>query len=52
MYHIVVGYFTIAPIYRELGGEDLLTEEMRARQTRLLHQIADLLFTAPTTEKP
>ncbi|TFH20390.1 MAG: TetR/AcrR family transcriptional regulator [Myxococcales bacterium] len=52
MYHIVVGYFTIAPIYSELGGEDLLAEEMRARQTRLLHQIADLLFAAPATETP
>jgi len=51
MYHIVVGYFTIAPIYREVGGDDLLAEEMRARQTRLLHQIADLLFAAPATEK-
>lgn len=48
MYHIVIGYFTIAPVYHELGGADLLTEEMRAQQTRLLRGVADLLFTGPT----
>jgi AcrR family transcriptional regulator len=44
MYHVVVGYFTIAPFYRELGGEDLIQEQALARQTRFLAKLVAILF--------
>jgi len=44
MYQIVVGYFSIAPLYRAVRGDDLLSREMLERQTRLLREIADRLF--------
>lgn len=44
MYHVVVGYFTMAPLYRQLGGEDLLDPEAVARQTRFLTEFVDRLF--------
>lgn len=43
-YNIVVGYFTIAPLYKDLAGEDLLTREALDRQTRLLGQLVDTLL--------
>ncbi len=45
MYHIVAGYFAIAPLYQNLNGVDLLTPEARALQTRFVAQVADALFT-------
>ena len=47
MYHVVVGYFTIAPLYRELAGEDLLSDEALARQTRFLGDVVATLFETP-----
>ncbi len=44
MYHIVVGYFTIAPLYKDLNGEDLMAEQALARQTRFVSDIAATLF--------
>ncbi len=44
MYQIVVGYFAIAPFYRELSGVDLLSEEALARQTRFLGDVVGALF--------
>jgi TetR/AcrR family transcriptional regulator len=44
MYHVVVGYYTIAPLYRDLAGVDLLAESMLEQQTRLLRRIVDALF--------
>ncbi len=44
MYQIVVGYFAIAPLYREMSGEDLLTEPALARQTRFLSEVVARLF--------
>jgi AcrR family transcriptional regulator len=44
MYHAVVGYFTIAPLYRDLNGVDLLTDPMIERQTRLLRRMVESLF--------
>ena len=44
MYHVVVGYFTIAPFYRELSGEDLTLEPAVARQTRFLTKLVAMLF--------
>ncbi len=49
MYHIVVGYFAIAPLYRDLNGVDLLSEEALARQTRFLHKLATSLFAEEAT---
>ena len=46
-YQIVVGYFTVAPLYERLVGVDLLAEDMRARQHQLLRRLADLLFPLP-----
>ena len=47
LYHIVVGYFTIAPFYHELGGEDLLTPEALKRQTEFLTRLVEAVFSAP-----
>jgi TetR/AcrR family transcriptional regulator len=44
MYHVVVGYFTIAPFYRELSGEDLTLKPALARQTRFLTKLVAMLF--------
>ncbi len=44
IYHVVVGYFTIAPLYRELNGEDLMSREALARQTRFLTEVVAALF--------
>lgn len=43
MYHIVVGYFAVAPLYRELSGEDLMTEDARERQTDFLCRLVETL---------
>jgi AcrR family transcriptional regulator len=47
MYHAVVGYFTIAPLYRDLAQVDLLADTERARQTELLRRMVDALFPNP-----
>ena len=44
MYNVVVGYFSIAPLYRELNGEDLLSREALARQTRMFALMVEALF--------
>ncbi len=44
MYHVVVGYFTIAPLYAEIDGEDLLSDAALARQTRFVSEVAARLF--------
>lgn len=44
LYHVVVGFHSIAPFYREVGGEDLTTPEARARQTRFLTRMVETLF--------
>ncbi len=44
MYNIVVGYFAMAPLYRDLDGTDLLSPEELARQTELLRKLSALLF--------
>ncbi len=52
MYQIVVGYFTVAPLYERLVGVDLLAEDMRHRQHQLLRRLADLLFPLPAARSP
>jgi AcrR family transcriptional regulator len=51
VYQIVVGYFSFAPFYQDLSGEDLLSRAALARQTRFLAEVVDVLFAdraAPT----
>jgi AcrR family transcriptional regulator len=44
MYHIVIGYFTVAPVYGELSGEDLMSDAARERQTAFLCRLVEKLF--------
>jgi AcrR family transcriptional regulator len=44
IYHIVIGYFTVAPVYGELSGEDLMSEEALERQTAFLCRLVESLF--------
>ena len=44
MYHVVIGYFTVAPLYKDLNDEDLMTEAARAKQTRFLQSFVEVLF--------
>ena len=44
MYHVFVGYFAIAPVYRDLNGEDLLSEQSLERQTRFFGDLVAALF--------
>lgn len=44
MYHIVIGYFAIAPLYEELNGQDLLAPEALEVQTRFLCDVVDALL--------
>lgn len=45
VYHVVLGFFSMAPLYKDLDGTDLLTNESLARQTRFLIQLSERLFT-------
>jgi AcrR family transcriptional regulator len=42
---VVLGFFTMAPLYKELNGTDLLAERALARQTRFLIELSERLFT-------
>jgi AcrR family transcriptional regulator len=44
MYHVFVGYFAIAHVYKDLRGEDLLGEQSLARQTRFYGDLVAALF--------
>lgn len=46
MIQMVLGYFSMAPLFRELNGQDLLTEASLVRQTRFLIELAERLFTS------
>ena len=52
LYHVVVGYFTTAGLYRAVRGEDLLAEAALERQTRFLAQLVATLFPADTDADP
>jgi len=52
MYHIVIGYFTVAPVYGELGGEDLMSDEALERQTAFLCRLVESLFLNNATPSP
>ena len=44
LYHVVVGYFTPAPLYQRLSGQDLLEPAALARQTDVLRALVGALF--------
>ena len=44
MYHVVVGYFTFASFYRDLGGQELLGDAALEAQTRFLRELVERLF--------
>jgi len=44
MYHVVVGYFTIASLYRDLSGAELLGDAALAAQTGFLRELVGRLF--------
>lgn len=47
MYHVVLGFFASAPLYRALTGTELLAEPMLTRQTELLRQMTEALLPGP-----
>ncbi|MBW2725482.1 MAG: TetR/AcrR family transcriptional regulator [Deltaproteobacteria bacterium] len=52
MYNIIVGYFTIAPLYKEVNGRDLLSSKMLEQQTRLFGELIVLIFGSSPTDEP
>jgi AcrR family transcriptional regulator len=44
-YHVFVGYFTIASLYQDMNGQDLLAEEALVKQTRFFADLVAVLFT-------
>lgn len=44
IYHVVIGYYAIAPFYKQLSGTDLLAEDARLQQTRFLSDLVETLF--------
>ena len=44
MYHVFVGYFAIAHVYKDLNGQDLLSQQALARQTRFFGDLVAALF--------
>jgi hypothetical protein len=53
MYHVVVGgYFTFAPFYRDLGGDELLGDAALEAQTRFLRELVTRLFGAESQGTP
>lgn len=44
IYNAVLGYFTMAPLYREVGGLDLLSSAALERQTRILVELTESML--------
>ena len=44
MYHVLLGYFTIAPLYRDVAGVDLMAPEALEQQTQLFAEMVESLF--------
>jgi len=44
MYHVFVGYFAIAHVYKDLNGQDLLSQQALAKQTRFFGDLVAALF--------
>ena len=47
---LVFGHFTLAPMLGEIFGEDPLSPEGLARQTRFLRKLSKLMMSSPTPE--
>ena len=45
--HLVIGHFTMAPIFREALDEDPLAPRLLEKQTRFLQKLARLLVSSP-----
>ena len=45
-FNVVVGYFTCAPFYREVNGEDLLSAAAIERQTQFFIDLVHTIFPA------
>ena len=44
LYHVMLGYIATAPLYEDLTGIDLRTDESVSRQTRFVSRMAQILF--------
>jgi AcrR family transcriptional regulator len=44
VYHLMIGYFTVAPLYKSIDGTDLLSAEMLKKQTRIVGDVVEMLF--------
>jgi AcrR family transcriptional regulator len=44
MYNVFAGYFTIAPLYRDMNDEDLLAERATTKQARFFADLVEVLF--------
>jgi len=44
VYHVMIGYFTVAPLYKSIDGTDLLDAEMMKKQTRIVGDVVEMLF--------
>jgi len=44
LYHVVIGYFTLAPFYHTVMGTDLLADPPIQRQIRFLNELVGALL--------
>jgi len=51
MYHVFVGYFAIAHVYKDLNDQDLLAEPALAKQTRFFGDLVATLFQEESARK-
>ena len=49
LYHVVLGYYAIAPLYQQLTGQNLLSETAREDHTQFLADLVDTLFAPYST---
>jgi AcrR family transcriptional regulator len=49
LYHVVVGNYTIAPLYEQLTSEDLMSEAAREKRTVFLADLVETLFAPNST---
>jgi AcrR family transcriptional regulator len=49
--HLLLGHFTMAPLFREVLDEDPLAPPLIERQTRFLQKLARILATAPSRRR-
>ena len=44
LYNVIIGYFTLAPVYAELDGGDLMAPASQRRQTLFLQHLVEALL--------